>query len=206
MSPINPSRPVLCLASVSPRRRELLSQIGVAHVVAGADIDESALVDEAPREYVTRLAREKALAIRRAGQQLPVLAADTTVVVDGKIFGKPRDQAHAIYMLGELSGRSHEVLTAVALADARGAAERLSSSTVRFRKISPEESIAYWATGEPRDKAGGYAIQGLGAVFIESLSGSYSGVMGLPLFETGELLQAAGIAYWSGAGRSGESG
>jgi septum formation protein len=197
------TKPVLCLASVSPRRRELLSQIGVPHVVVGADIDETFLPGEAPRDYVTRLAREKALAIRRSGQQLPVLAADTTVVVDGKIFGKPGDQAQAVHMLGELSGRAHEVLTAVALADSRGVAGRLSSSTVRFRTVSLQECLAYWETGEPRDKAGAYAIQGLGAVFIESLSGSYSGVMGLPLFETGELLRAAGIAYW-GAGRSGE--
>jgi septum formation protein len=190
---------VICLASSSPRRRELLSQIGVPHVVAGADIDETVLPGETPRAYVTRLAREKALAVRGAGQRLPVLAADTTVVVDGRVFGKPRDRADAIYMLGELAGRKHEVLTAVALATAQGVIERLSSNTVCFRKISPEECAAYWETGEPRDKAGGYAIQGLGAVFVESLTGSYSAVMGLPLFETGELLQAAGIQYWNGA-------
>jgi septum formation protein len=203
MFPMDPTNPVLCLASVSPRRRELLGQIGVPHVVVGADIDETFLPGETPSHYVTRLAREKALAIRRNGQRLPVLAADTTVVVDGKVFGKPRDQAQAVHMLGELSGRAHQVLTAVALADSHGVADRLSSSTVSFRKVSREESLAYWETGEPRDKAGGYAIQGLGAVFIESLSGSYSGVMGLPLFETAELLRAAGIAYWR-AGRSGE--
>jgi septum formation protein len=191
--------PVLCLASASPRRRELLSQIGVSHIVAVADIDESAVPGETPRAYVIRLAREKALAIQHAGQQLPVLAADTTVVVDGKIFGKPHDQAQAVYMLGKLAGRAHQVLTAVALANSHGVTERLSSSTVRFRKISAEECVAYWATGEPRDKAGGYAIQGLGAVFVESLNGSYSGVMGLPLFETGELLRAAGIGYWNGS-------
>jgi septum formation protein len=190
---------VICLASSSPRRRELLSQIGVPHVVAGADIDETVLPGETPRAYVTRLAREKALAVRGAGQRLPVLAADTTVVVDGRVFGKPRDRADAIYMLGELAGRKHEVLTAVALATAQGVIERLSSNTVCFRKISPEECASYWETGEPRDKAGGYAIQGLGAVFVESLTGSYSAVMGLPLFETGELLQAAGIQYWNGA-------
>jgi septum formation protein len=193
--------PVICLASSSPRRRELLSQIGVPHVIAGADIDETVLPGETPRVYVTRLAREKALAIQGAGQRLPVLAADTTVVVDGKIFGKPRDRAEAIYMLGELSGRKHEVLTAVVLAGttpAQGVSERLSSNIVGFRKISPEECAAYWETGEPRDKAGGYAIQGLGAVFVESLTGSYSAVMGLPLFETGELLQAARIRYWNG--------
>jgi septum formation protein len=164
-----------------------------------ADIDESVFPGEQPRAYVVRLAREKALAVRRTGQQLPVLAADTTVVVDGKIFGKPRDRLDAIHMLGQLAGRAHEVLTAVALASPQGVIERLSSSTVRFRKISPEECDAYWESGEPRDKAGGYAIQGLGAVFVESLSGSYSAVMGLPLFETGELLQAAGIRYWNGA-------
>ena len=191
--------PVICLASISPRRRELLAQIGVAHIVLGADINESVLPDEAPHAYVTRLAREKALAIRRTGQQLPVLAADTTVVVDGKIFGKPRDRAHAIDMLGELAGRTHEVLTAVALAGSFGVSGRLSASAVCFRKISPAECAAYWETGEPRDKAGGYAIQGFGAVFVESLNGSYSAVMGLPLFETGELLQAAGIQCWNGA-------
>jgi septum formation protein len=203
MFPMDPTNPVLCLASVSPRRRELLAQIGVPHVVVGADIDETFLPGETPSNYVTRLAREKALAIRRTGQQLPVLAADTTVVVDGKVFGKPRDQAEAVQMLGELSGRAHQVLTAVALADLHGVVDRLSSSTVFFRNVSQEESVAYWKTGEPRDKAGGYAIQGLGAVFIESLSGSYSGVMGLPLFETAELLRTAGIEYWR-VGSSGE--
>ena len=202
MLPMDSTNPVLCLASVSPRRRELLSQIGVPHVVAGADIDETFLPGETPRDYVIRLAREKALVIRRSGQQLPVLAADTTVVVDGKVFGKPGDQAEAVQMLSTLSGRAHEVLTAVALADSHGVAGRLSSSTVRFRTVSREECLAYWETGEPRDKAGGYAIQGLGAVFIESLSGSYSGVMGLPLFETAQLLRAAGIEYW-GAGQGG---
>jgi septum formation protein len=203
MLPMNPTNPVLCLASVSPRRWELLSQIGVPHVVMGADIDEAVVPGETPGDYVMRLAREKALAIRQGGQHLPVLAADTTVVVNGKIFGKPRDQTEAVEMLAELSGRAHEVLTAIALADSRGVAEKLSSSTVRFRDLSREECLAYWQTGEPRDKAGGYAIQGLGAVFVESLQGSYSGVMGLPLFETGELLRAAGIPYW-GAGQSAE--
>jgi septum formation protein len=195
---------VICLASSSPRRRELLSQIGVPHVVAGADIDETVLPGETPRAYVTRLAREKALAIRGAGQRLPVLAADTTVVLDGKIFGKPRDRPEAIYMLEQLAGRKHDVLTAVALASAGGVSERFSSNVVGFRDISPEECAAYWETGEPRDKAGGYAIQGLGAVFVESLTGSYSAVMGLPLFETGELLQAAGIRFWNGASPGGE--
>ncbi|MGH8140506.1 MAG: Maf family protein [Steroidobacteraceae bacterium] len=192
--------PLLCLASVSPRRRELLSQIGVAYTVAAADIDETVLPGEAPRDYVARLAREKAQAVRRSGQRLPVLAADTTVVLDGSIYGKPRDQADAVAMLGRLSGRTHEVLTAVALADSHGVRQRLSASAVRFRSLTAAQCAAYWETGEPRGKAGGYAIQGLGAVFIESLSGSYSAVMGLPLFETAGLLRAAGIAYWHGAG------
>jgi septum formation protein len=203
MPPMNSPPPVLCLASVSPRRRELLSQIGVAYIVAGADIDEAVQPEEIPREYVARLAREKALAIRRGGQHLPVLAADTTVVLDGLIFGKPHDRTDALSMLGKLSGRSHEVLTAIALADSRGVAERLSASTVRFRSLTHAECVAYWESGEPRDKAGGYAIQGRGAVFIETLHGSYSGVMGLPLFETAELLRGAGIAYWQEAHRHG---
>ena len=197
------SEPVLCLGSISPRRRELLAQIGVPFTLAAPNIDETARPGETPSDYVTRLAQEKALAIRQGGQQLPVLAADTTVVVDGEIFGKPRDQAEAVHMLGILSGRTHVVLTAIALAYSRGVATRLNSSTVRFRAISREEREAYWQTGEPCDKAGSYGIQGYGAVFIESISGSHSGIMGLPLFETGELLREAGIAYWDGGERRG---
>jgi septum formation protein len=231
MRTIDSTLPVLCLASVSPRRQELLAQIGVPHVVAGADIDETVFPGEGPRDYVARMAREKALAIRSRGPKvtpfgprskapqatfdnrtrrpkltpfaLPVLAADTTVVLDDVIYGKPRDRSDGITMLGELSGRTHEVLTAVALADEHGVALRLSASAVRFRKLTLDECAAYWETGEPRDKAGGYAIQGFGAVFIESLNGSYSGVMGLPLFETAELLRAAGVPYWSGSVRAG---
>lgn len=189
-------QPVVCLASVSPRRRELLAQIGVPHTVVGADIDETAHPGELPRDYVLRMARQKALTVRERGEQLPVLAADTTVVLDDVIYGKPRDRADGIGMLGRLSARTHEVLTAVAVADRRGVELRLSVSAVRFRGLTPEECAAYWDTGEPRDKAGGYAVQGAAAVFIESLSGSYSGVMGLPLFETAELLRAAGVRYW----------
>ena len=189
-------QPVVCLASASPRRRELLSQIGVPHTVVGAHIDETAHADESPRDYVLRMARQKALTVRERGERLPVLAADTTVVLDDVIYGKPRDRADGIAMLGRLSARTHGVLTAVAVADARGVDLRLSVSTVRFRGLTPEECAAYWDTGEPHDKAGGYAVQGAAAVFIESLSGSYSGVMGLPLFETAELLRLAGVAYW----------
>jgi septum formation protein len=188
--------PVLRLASVSPRRRELLTQIGVPHLVTGAHIDESHHSGERPHDYVQRMARTKAQTVWEQDLSLPVLGADTTVVLDGKVFGKPADRADAARMLGLLSGRTHEVLTAVALASSAGLAMRVSVSAVRFRALSAEEITAYWETGEPRDKAGAYAVQGLGAVFIESLSGSYSGVMGLPLFETSELLRAAGVPSW----------
>ena len=197
MGSSQPRAPLVCLASVSPRRRELLAQIGVPYRVVGADIDESVRSGEAPRDYVLRMARQKALTVRERGETLPVLAADTTVVLDNTLFGKPRDRDDGLAMLGRLSGRAHEVLTAVALANSRDVTLRLSVSTVRFRGLSAEECAAYWETGEPRDKAGGYAVQGAAAVFIESLSGSYSGVMGLPLFETGELLRAAGVPYWA---------
>ena len=196
MGSMNSHSPLICLASVSPRRRELLAQIGVPHIVVGADIDETAQIGEAPRDYVLRMARQKALTIRERGESLPVLAADTTVVLDDVIYGKPRDRADGLAMLGRLSGRTHAVMTAVALADSRGVAVQLSVSTVRFRDLSSQECAEYWETGEPRDKAGGYAVQGAAAVFVESLSGSYSGVMGLPLFETAGLLRAAGVPYW----------
>ena len=196
MASMNSRSPTVCLASVSPRRRELLEQIGVPHIVVGADIDETTLAGEAPGDYVLRMARQKALTVRERGERLPVLAADTTVVLDDVIYGKPRDRDDGLAMLSRLSGRTHEVLTAVAVADARGVELRLSRSTVRFRNLSSQECATYWETGEPLDKAGGYAVQGAAAVFIESLGGSYSGVMGLPLFETAELLRAAGVPYW----------
>jgi septum formation protein len=192
--------PVVRLASVSPRRRELLAQIGVPHVVTGAHIDESVHPGERPHDYVQRMARTKAQTVREQDPSLPVLAADTTVVLDGQIFGKPVDRADALRMLGLLSDRTHEVLTAVALAATADLEMRVSVSAVRFRALSADEIGAYWDTGEPRDKAGAYAVQGLGAVFIESLSGSYSGVMGLPLFETSELLRAAGVPCWGTMG------
>ncbi len=194
MSSASRTSPPLCLASASPRRRELLAQIRVAHVIEPADVDEQRLPGEPPREYVLRLAREKALRVRsRRPDGQPVLAADTTVVLGETVYGKPRDRQDALAMLGSLGGRTHEVLTAVALATSRGLASALSVSLVRLRALTEAECEAYWSSGEPRDKAGGYAIQGLGAVFVESLSGSYSGVMGLPLFETARLLEAAGI-------------
>jgi len=192
--------PAVCLASASPRRAQLLAQIGVAHVVAVADIDEALLPGERAADYVLRMARGKALAVRARSAALPVLAADTTVVLDEGICGKPRDEADGLAMLERLSGRSHQVLTAVALAADNALAVRLSASEVRFRRLSRAECRAYWQSGEPRDKAGGYAVQGRAAAFIEHLSGSYSGVMGLPLYETAQLLAVAGIPLWGQGG------
>jgi septum formation protein len=186
--------PVLVLASASPRRRELLWQIGVAHRVAIADIDEQPRAGESVGECVQRLALAKAKAVWQP--DLPVLGADTAVVLDGEMLGKPRDRHSALAMLARLSGRRHRVLTAVALVDARASQLRLNDSEVEFRVVESAECARYWDSGEPRDKAGGYAIQGLGAVFVRRVHGSYSGVMGLPLFETAELLDAAGIPRW----------
>jgi septum formation protein len=193
------SRDYIYLASASPRRRELLRQIGVSFQVIGAELDETALEGESPPVYVARLAEAKAAAGWRLSEDLggaPVLAADTAVVLDGEILGKPADMNDAIAMLLKLSGRAHQVLTAVALRTAAGFEFRVSSSSVAFRSVDPKEARAYWETGEPRDKAGAYAIQGYAAIFIADLKGSYSGVMGLPLFETAELLKAAGVACW----------
>ena len=187
------------LASGSPRRRALLQQIGVSFQVIGIELDETALEDEAPQAYVSRLAEAKAAAGWQRSRGLgtaPVLAADTAVVLDGRILGKPADMKDAIGMLLELSGRTHEVLTAVAMQTAAGTQLAVSRSMVTFRSIDAAEARDYWASGEPRDKAGAYAIQGYAAVFIADLKGSYSGVMGLPLFETAALLQKAGIGRW----------
>jgi septum formation protein len=188
--------PLLCLASGSPRRRELLDQLAVPHVLAVPNIDEAVVTGESAVDYVVRMARAKARIVHPHGAGLPVLAADTIVLIDEHICGKPADAEDGIAMLLQLSGRTHQVLTAVALAAAGDVHYRLSRSEVRFRHLSLAEAIAYWNTGEPRDKAGGYAVQGHGAVFVEHLSGSYSGVMGLPLFETAELLAGAGMSYW----------
>jgi len=189
--------PVLRLASASPRRRELLAQIGVPHAIEVADVDESGREGEAVIAYVERVARAKAEAVWQRLPDLPVLGADTTVVLDGLNLGKPRDRAHGLSMLEGLAGREHLVLTAVALVTASGTRCVTSRSTVRMRASTAAKRARYWDTGEPRDKAGGYAIQGLGAIFIESLEGSYSGVMGLPLFETAQLLAQASVPCWS---------
>ena len=195
MPPKRSQEPVLCLASVSPRRRELLAQIGVPHILAAPEVDEAVLPGEAAADYVVRIARAKADSVGARATGLPVLAADTIVVLDGSIRGKPRNAEQGIAMLLELSGRTHAVLTAVALAARNSLQHRVSASEVRFRPLSRAECSAYWQSGEPHDKAGGYAVQGRGAVFIEHLSGSYSGVVGLPLFETAQLLAAAGV-HW----------
>lgn len=183
----------ILLASASPRRRELLLQLGVPHEVLSVDADETPLPGETAQQLVTRLARAKALeGLRRDGGRRPVLGADTVVVVDDTVCGKPADRADALRMLGLLAGRRHRVMTAVAIA-AGGSArvvEALSCTDVTMRAISTAEAAAYWDSGEPAGKAGGYAIQGRGALFIEHISGSYSGVMGLPLYETAQLLQA----------------
>lgn len=189
----------LYLASGSPRRRELLTQIGVAFSTLAAPIDESVLAGEAAAQYVQRLALAKAnagLATLNAPDDAVVLGADTAVVVDGRILGKPVDRADALAMLQLLSGRDHQVLTAVALANDQRSEVRLVSSEVHFRPVSSTEAHTYWASGEPQDKAGGYAIQGLGAVFVSSMRGSYSAVVGLPLCETAALLADFGIPCW----------
>lgn len=194
-------QPRFYLASRSPRRRELLTQAGFAYAelpAGAADVDETPRAGEAPAAYVLRVARAKAAAGLRAlaaggFAALPVLTADTTVVIDGEILGKPDGVAQAREMLARLSGRTHEVLTAVALAGAAGLADRISASSVEFRGIDEAEIARYVASGEPCDKAGAYAIQGRAAVFVRSIRGSYSGIMGLPLFETAELLGRLGI-------------
>jgi septum formation protein len=191
-------KPVLRLASASPRRRQLLELIGVPHVVTPADIDETPRAGEPADTYVTRLAREKAAAVWAVAQDLPVLAADTTVVVDAEILGKPESEAQAHEMLGRLSGREHVVHTGVAVFSPGAQQVVLSSTLVTFARLSREQIHAYWQSGEPQGKAGAYAIQGLGAVFVAGISGSYTGVMGLPLFETAQLLRTAGIPVWNG--------
>lgn len=195
------------LASRSPRRRELLHQIGVRfevlllreHPARPVDVDETPFLHEDPGVYVERICRAKAMVgrqrlVERNLPSAPVLAADTAVVLDGQILGKPRDPAHAAAMLGALSGRQHQVLTGVAVAWEARLELRLSVSQVRFRHLGEEEIRRYVLTGEPLDKAGAYAIQGRAAVFVEHLEGSYSGVMGLPLCETAELLAECGLA------------
>jgi len=181
----------LVLASASPRRAELLRQIGIKFRVEPADIDESPIAGEQPIDLVERLARQKA-SCKLASDSL-VLAADTIVFDDTSILGKPRNRDDAIDMLARLSNRIHQVVTAICLADETSIITEVVSTSVTLRAISESEAIAYWDSGEPRDKAGGFAIQGLGAVFVKNIQGSYSNVVGLPLFETAALLGRYGI-------------
>ena len=190
------------LASASPRRSELLRQIGVPFEVRPADIPETHTAGEPADALVLRLAAEKADAVWRrvpAAERRPVLAADTAVVLDERVLGKPADEAEAAAMLAALSGRTHRVLTAVALRCGDAAETLLSTSEVRFRATTAEERAAYCHSGEPLDNAGAYGIQGRAAMFVEHLEGSYSGVVGLPLFETAALLARCGVAFWDGA-------
>jgi septum formation protein len=185
----------IILASASPRRKELLDQIGVAYHVYAVDIDESVRPGELALAYVQRMAAEKSAACGlKYGGHLPILAADTTVVLDDVIMGKPKDKGDALSMLRQLSGVTHQVYTAVSL---RGNEhnQAVSITEVSFRPLADAELERYWQTGEPLDKAGSYAIQGLAAVFVQSIKGSFSGVVGLPLFETGQLLIKQGIAF-----------
>jgi septum formation protein len=191
------SKPLIYLASASPRRSALLTQVGIPHTVQPVDIDESIHHREQPEAYVRRLASEKAEALWDRlddSARLPVLAADTSVAVDEHILGKPQDEDDEVGMLARLSGRTHRVYTAIALRNSENCRTQVSLSEVTFRVLSESEMRTYWRTGEPVDKAGGYAVQGYAALFIERISGSFSGIMGLPLFETGELLKSIG---WS---------
>ncbi|MCQ4299958.1 Maf-like protein [Pseudomonas songnenensis] len=189
----------LYLASASPRRRELLAQIGVPFSLIDVSVDETPSPTESPEAYVERVAREKALAgLASLGDQDGcVLGADTSVVLDQHILGKPVDRADGLAMLAALSGRTHRVMTAVALASRTACDVRVVISEVSFRVIEQAEAERYWASGEPADKAGGYAIQGWGAVFVSQLHGSYSAVVGLPLCETAQLVDAFGLPRWT---------
>jgi len=185
----------ILLASASPRRSALLHQIGIAHEVVPSVIDEARRPGEAPPGYVRRLACAKAEHVWSAtARHSPVLGADTAVVLDGEFFGKPADRKDCVRILMRLAGRTHEVYTAVALRHAGGLACTLSLSEVTIRSLTPEDCARYWESGEPCDKAGAYAIQGLAGQLVSRLSGSYSGVMGLPLYETALLLAQIGAA------------
>lgn len=195
-------RPDLHLASSSPRRREILTALGITFTHAGVDIDESRNEGEAVDDMAIRLAREKALAVDdEHAKKRPILAADTIVVLGDRVFGKPASEEDALSMLAVLSGKTHRVITAISLRTADGLYTDMSDTEVQFRDISPDEALAYWQSGEPADKAGAYAIQGLGGVFVETISGSYSGVVGLPVFETAGLLRKAGIGLLTEANR-----
>ena len=189
---VKKSEPLLYLASSSPRRQAILKALRLEFSVEAVEVDESPLAEESPEQLVLRLATAKSAAARVDASRF-VLGSDTVVVLDGEVLGKPRDREEAVAMLLCLSGRRHSVLTGVALRGPHGVRTTLSRTDVRFREISRDEALAYWQSGEPCDKAGAYGIQGLGGVFVEAIEGSYSGVVGLPVYETGKLLQDAGI-------------
>lgn len=186
------SGPSLILASSSPRRKEILEAMGVPFTIQTAAIDEARMQGEVACEMVLRLAAAKATAIVAEPGQI-VIGADTAVVLGEEIFGKPEDADDALDMLSRLSGRTHQVLTGLAVATVGTVNSALSVTDVRFRDIHPDEARRYWQSGEPRDKAGGYAIQGRGGVFVEAIMGSYTTVVGLPVFETARLLREAGF-------------
>ena len=192
--------PLLHLASASPRRQEILQGLGISFSFAGVQLDERRLSGEAAETMVLRLAAGKATLANTAASRV-VIAADTAVVAGAEIYGKPRDRDQGLAMLASLSGRTHRVLTAVAVLSGGDIQTALSTTEVRFREILPDEALAYWQSGEPCDKAGAYAIQGLGGIFVESISGSYSGVVGLPVFETARLLRTAGFDLVFGSHR-----
>ena len=191
----------LYLASTSPRRRELLCQIGVQLTTLSVDVDETPLLNESAQAYVQRLSQAKAAAGWGCVEtdqlpRMPVLGSDTSVVLDGVILGKPDDKVQCVETLMLLSGRTHQVMTAVTLQLGEKIDTQLSVTDVRFRELSEEEALLYWNTGEPLDKAGGYGIQGYGAVFVENISGSYSGVVGLPIEKTVVLLNQFNVPFW----------
>jgi septum formation protein len=184
----------LVLASGSPRRAELLDQIGIPFEVQVPAVDETPAPDEAPRAYVERMARSKAAAVVQPGRI--TLAADTVVVLDERILGKPTTASEALQMLLDLGGREHQVMTAIALSDGRRTFSEVVCTRVRFVPVDKELAEAYVATGEGRDKAGGYGIQGIGGILAESITGSYSAVVGLPLPETERALNRFGLDTW----------
>lgn len=187
----------LILASASPRRAELLQQIGLEFVIAPSDIDESVKPHESAVKYVQRMAVNKAqVAQQCAKSEDIIIAADTTVTIDGAILGKPENESHCLEMLLSLSGRVHTVHTAVVVSKSDFVGDALSTSEVSFGEISTEEAKNYWLTGEPKDKAGSYAIQGLGGVFVDHIKGSYSGIVGLPIFELTQLLKQVGVSVF----------
>jgi septum formation protein len=183
----------IVLASASPRREALLAQIGIDCEVMPSQIGEEAFENEAPLDYVRRMAEEKARSVAGIVPERIVLGADTDVVMQSRILGKPRDRDDFMEMFRLLSASTHQVITAVSLVHGEQSRLKTSISDVTFREVSEAEMLAYWETGEPCDKAGGYGIQGLAAMFVRAISGSYSGIMGLPLYETSELLRGAGI-------------